>query len=66
MDAEPSALNARPRRNLWDAERMHTRIGYGIGAVPKLLGEPDGLGNVVDDLDRLGYDSLWFPERNCG
>ncbi len=45
------------------AERMHTRIGYGIGAVPKLMGQPDGFGSVVDDLDRLGYDSLWFPER---
>jgi probable F420-dependent oxidoreductase len=42
---------------------MKVRIGYGIGAVPKLLGEPDGLGKVVDDLERLGYDSLWFPER---
>lgn len=42
---------------------MHTRIGYGIGAVPKLMGTPDGFGSVIDDLDRLGYDSLWFPER---
>lgn len=42
---------------------MKVRIGYGIGAVPKLMATPDGLGTVVDDLDRLGYDSLWFPER---
>lgn len=42
---------------------MKVRIGYGIGAVPGLLGQPDGLGRVVDDLDRIGYDSLWFPER---
>ena len=42
---------------------MHVRIGYGIGAVPKLMAEPNGIGKVVDDLDRLGYDSLWFPER---
>jgi probable F420-dependent oxidoreductase len=42
---------------------MHVRIGYGIGAVPKLMGTPNGFGSVVDDLDRLGYDSLWFPER---
>ncbi len=42
---------------------MKVRIGYGIGAIPRLLGEPHGLGRVVDDLDRLGYDSLWFPER---
>ena len=42
---------------------MKVRIGYGIGAVPGLLSQPDGLGAVVDDLERLGYDSLWFPER---
>ncbi len=42
---------------------MKVRIGYGIGAVPKLLAAVDGLGAVVDDLDRLGFDSLWFPER---
>ncbi|MDE0607324.1 MAG: LLM class flavin-dependent oxidoreductase [Acidimicrobiaceae bacterium] len=42
---------------------MKIRIGYGIGVVPKLLSRPDGLGAVVDDLDRLGFDSLWFPER---
>ena len=42
---------------------MHVRIGYGIGAVPGLLATPGGFGPVVDDLDRLGYDSLWFPER---
>ena len=42
---------------------MKVRIGYGIGAVPQLLAEPHGLGRVVDDLDRLGFDSLWFPER---
>ncbi len=42
---------------------MKVRIGFGIGAVPRLLSRPDGLGAVVDDLDRLGFDSLWFPER---
>lgn len=45
------------------AGAVHTRIGYGIGAAPGLFARPDGLGSVVDDLDRLGYDSLWFPER---
>ncbi len=42
---------------------MKIRIGYGIGAAPRLLAETDALGRVVDDLDRLGFDSLWFPER---
>lgn len=41
---------------------MKVRIGYGIGAVPGLFGS-GGLGPVVDDLERLGFDSLWFPER---
>ena len=40
------------------------RIGFGIGAAPSLLADPSaGLGPVVDSLDRLGYDSIWFPER---
>jgi len=43
---------------------MKVRIGYGVGAVPELLDERHGLGRVVDDLERLGYDSLWFPERS--
>jgi len=46
---------------------MKIRIGYGLGSVPSLYpGEkrdPGGLGRVVDDLDKLGFDSLWFPER---
>lgn len=46
---------------------MKIRIGYGLGAVPSLYPrarkDPGGLGAVVDDLDRLGFDSLWFPER---
>ena len=42
---------------------MKVRIGYGIGAAPGLFADVGGLGRVVDDLDRLGYDSLWFPER---
>jgi len=42
---------------------MKVRIGYGIGAAPTLFSDVGGLGRLVDDLDRLGYDSLWFPER---
>ncbi|MGA0238614.1 MAG: LLM class flavin-dependent oxidoreductase [Acidimicrobiales bacterium] len=46
---------------------MKIRIGYGLGAVPSLYPSAKkdlgGLGGVVDDLDRLGFDSLWFPER---
>ncbi len=46
---------------------MKIRIGYGLGAVPSLYPSAKkdigGLGRVVDDLDKLGFDSLWFPER---
>jgi len=33
---------------------MKVRIGYGIGAAPQFFADVDGLGRVVDDLDRLG------------
>ncbi|MFQ5556422.1 MAG: LLM class flavin-dependent oxidoreductase [Acidimicrobiales bacterium] len=42
---------------------MKVRIGYGIGTAPELIDRPGALGEVVDTLDALGYDSLWFPER---
>ncbi len=46
---------------------MKIRIGYGLGAVPSLYPsakkDPGDFGRVVDDLDKLGFDSLWFPER---
>ncbi len=38
---------------------MKVRIGVGMGA---LDGDPAGLGRLVDDLDELGFDSLWLPE----
>ncbi len=38
---------------------MKVRIGVGAGP---LDGEPVGLGRLVDDLDELGFDSLWLPE----
>ncbi|HVC67350.1 MAG TPA: LLM class flavin-dependent oxidoreductase [Acidimicrobiales bacterium] len=38
---------------------MKVRIGVGMGP---LAGDPSGLGALVDDLDDLGFDSLWLPE----
>ena len=38
---------------------MKVRIGVGIGA---LDGDPAGLAALVDDLDDLGFDSIWMPE----
>ena len=38
---------------------MKVRIGVGMGP---LDGDPAVLGRLVDDLDELGFDSLWLPE----
>src|SRR5437868_6076792 len=44
---------------------MKIRIGLGLGAATDLA---DGatLGHIVDELERLGFDSLWFTERVNG
>jgi probable F420-dependent oxidoreductase len=44
---------------------MKVRIGLGLGAATDLA---DGavLGHIVDELERLGFDSLWFTERING
>jgi probable F420-dependent oxidoreductase len=48
---------------------MKIRIGYGLGT-QGLAGEPRELaaryGRFVDDLERLGFDSVWFSERLTG
>ena len=38
---------------------MKVRIGVGMGA---LGGEPAELCDLVDDLEDLGFDSIWLPE----
>jgi len=38
---------------------VKVRIGVGTGA---LDGDPAGLAALVDDLDDLGFDSIWLPE----
>ncbi len=39
---------------------MKIRIGVGLGPAP--VGDGRGLAGVVDDLDQLGFDSIWLPE----
>ena len=39
---------------------MKVRIGVGIGALP--LPDHQGFAHLVDDLDELGFDSIWLPE----
>jgi probable F420-dependent oxidoreductase len=41
------------------------RIGYGLGA-QRALGGADRFGELVDGLERLGFDSLWLSERVTG
>jgi probable F420-dependent oxidoreductase len=39
---------------------MKVRIGISMGVAP--MGEPAGFARLVDDIDELGFDSLWLPE----
>src|SRR3954463_11656618 len=40
---------------------MKIRIGYGLGT-RTVTNESDAFGSFVDDLERLGFDSLWLSE----
>lgn len=42
---------------------MKIRIGVGIGAGTDLSGDYGAFGHIVDDLEGLGFDSLWVTER---
>ncbi len=44
---------------------MKIRIGYGLGT-RTVTNESDAFGSFVDDLERLGFDSLWLSERING
>ena len=44
---------------------MKIRIGIGLGAATDFA-DGDTLGHIVDELERLGFDSLWFTERVNG
>src|SRR3954467_5868475 len=52
-----------PPRRLVSAA-MKVRIGYGLGVRSTL--NDGGLATVVDALERLRFDSLWFSERLSG
>jgi probable F420-dependent oxidoreductase len=39
---------------------MKVRIGVGMGTAP--VHDGDGFVRLVDDLDQLGFDSIWLPE----
>lgn len=44
---------------------MKIRIGFGLGT-RSATNRGDGFGSFVDDLERLGFDSLWLSERING
>jgi probable F420-dependent oxidoreductase len=43
---------------------VKVRVGFGIGG--NWLPDPPGYGPLVEDLERLGFDSLWLTERVTG
>lgn len=44
---------------------MKIRIGFGLGT-STLTNNHENFGPFVDDLERLGFDSLWLSERVAG
>ena len=44
---------------------MKIRIGYGLGT-QGMPGDGAAYGRFIDDLERLGFDSVWFSERING
>ena len=44
---------------------MKIRIGFGLGTRSQ-TNDQDRFGRMLDDLERLGFDSLWLSERVTG
>lgn len=44
---------------------MKIRVGFGLGTRTR-ANTPETFGPIVDDLERLGFDSLWLSERITG
>ena len=45
---------------------MKVRIGFGLGTAAGMAADPATFAPLVDDLERLGFDSLWLSERLSG
>src|SRR5689334_17120575 len=43
---------------------MKVRVGFGLGVAADV--DAQGFVTLVDDLERLGFDSLWLSERVTG
>jgi probable F420-dependent oxidoreductase len=44
---------------------MKIRVGYGLGT-QGMSGDHQRFGTLIDDLERLKFDSMWFSERLTG
>ena len=49
----------------WDASTVKVRIGFGPG-IGQAGTTAEWFAGFVDDLEKLGFDSLWLPERLGG
>ena len=48
---------------------MRVRVGFGFGGAARVsdpAGDQQAFGRIVDDLEWLGFDSLWVSERATG
>jgi probable F420-dependent oxidoreductase len=43
---------------------MKVRVGFGLGVAAEV--DAEGFVSLVDDLERIGFDSLWLSERVTG
>jgi len=59
----PAIRRHTPEPLRWaDQPDVRIRIGFGFGGAAR-LDDHDAFGHLVDDLERLGFDSLWVSER---
>ena len=42
------------------------RIGFGLGTAAAMAADAATFGQLLDDLERLHFDSLWLSERLSG
>ena len=45
---------------------VKVRIGFGLGTAAAMAADAATFGPLLDDLERLGFDSLWLSERLSG
>ena len=59
----PAIRRHTPEPLRWaDQPDVRIRSGFGFGGAAR-LDDHDAFGHLIDDLERLGFDSLWVSER---